>query len=83
MDIKKNPLQCVQEVLNQIHPDNGGTFTLYAMNNKLCCCRKKNTPKDGIRISDVTAYQIRTGLVTQHWNDIEARIRSLIAQEKL
>lgn len=77
MDPKLHPLTRVQQLIKEICPAPGGTYCLYAENDELKICSRKQTPTTYTVIALLNSRDINDGLTAQTWNYIEATIRTL------
>ena len=73
-----NNLETIAHLMYELRPASGGTYKLYAVNRQLSLIAKQDPPKLGVLVETFTAYNINSGLTSERWNNLQAKLLTLI-----
>lgn len=76
-------IETVALLMNDLRYAPGGTYTLYVTNGQLNLTNKKDLPPYCMLIDKFTSTDINDGLTSSRWNQLQAKILSLIHKGKL
>lgn len=71
-------LETVARLMSDLRPAGGGTYKLYAINRSLVLITKQDPPRLGTLIDTFISTDINDGLTSERWNNLQAKILTLI-----
>lgn len=75
---EKPTLNTIASLFNDLRPASGGTYKLYAINGQLSLFTKQDPPRLGIIVDTFNSSDINTGLTSERWNNLQAKLLTLI-----
>lgn len=73
-----NNLETIAHLMYELRPASGGTYKLYAVNRQLSLITKQYPPRLSCLVDTFISTDINDGLTSERWNNLQAKLLTLI-----